>query len=45
MFNISTTVALAGIENENEVSFEAFISFTKYLNAKLKILEMIYERE
>ena len=45
MFNSSTTVTLAGIENDNEASFEAFRSFTKYLNAKLKFLKKINERE
>ena len=45
MFNSSTTVTLAGIENENEVSFEAFSSFTEYLEAKLKFLKKTNERE
>ena len=45
MFNSSTVVTLAGIDNENEASFEAFRSFTEYLNAKLKFLKKINERE
>ena len=45
MFNSSTVVTLAGIDNENEASFEAFGCFTEYLNAKLKFLKKINERE
>ena len=44
MFNSSTTVTLAGIE-KNEASFEAFKSFTEYLNAKLKFLKKINGRK
>lgn len=40
-----TLIELAYAENENEASFEAFRSFTKYLNAKLKFLKKINERE
>ena len=40
-----TLIELAYTENENEASFEAFRSFTEYLNAKLKFLKKINERE
>ena len=40
-----TLIELAYNENENEASFEAFRSFTEYLNAKLKFLKKINERE
>ena len=42
---VYTLIELAYTENENEASFEAFRSFTKYLNAKLKFLKKIHERE
>jgi len=42
---VYTLIELAYSENENEASFEAFRSFTKYLNAKLKFLKKIHERE
>ena len=42
---VYTLIELAYLENENEASFEAFRSFTKYLNAKLKFLKKIHERE
>ena len=40
-----TLIELAYTENENGASFEAFRSFTKYLNAKLNFLKKINERE
>ena len=42
---VYTLIELAYTENENEASFEAFRSFTEYLNAKLKFLKRIHERE
>lgn len=42
---VYTLIEIAYTENENEASFEAFRSFTKYLNAKLKFLKKIHERE
>ena len=42
---VYTLIELAYAENENEASFEAFRSFTEYLNAKLKFLKKIRERE
>ena len=42
---VYTLIELAYTENENEASFEAFRSFTKYLAAKLKFLKKIHERE
>ena len=42
---VYTLIELAYIENENEASFEAFSSFTKYLNAKLKFLKKINGRK
>ena len=42
---VYTLIELAYSENENEASFEAFRSFTEYLEAKLKFLKKIHERE
>ena len=42
---VYTLIELAYTENENEASFEAFRSFTEYLNAKLNSLKKIHERE
>lgn len=42
---VYTLIELAYSENENEASFEAFRSFTKYLNAKLKFLKKINGRK
>ena len=42
---VYTLIELAYAENENEASFEAFRSFTEYLETKLKFLEKIHERE
>ena len=42
---VYTLIELAYTENENEASFEAFRSFTEYLNAKLKFLKKIHGRE
>ena len=42
---VYTLIELAYNENENEASFEAFRSFTEYLEAKLKFLKKIHERE
>ena len=42
---VYTLIELAYAENENEASFEAFRSFTEYLNAKLKFLKKINERK
>ena len=42
---VYTLIELAYTENENEASFEAFRSFTEYLNAKLKFLKKINERK
>lgn len=42
---VYTLIELAYTENENEASFEAFRSFTEYLEAKLKFLKKIHERE
>lgn len=41
---VYTLIELAYAENENEASFEAFRSFTEYLEAKLKFLKKINER-
>ena len=41
---VYTLIELAYTENENGASFEAFKSFTEYLNAKLKFLKKINER-
>ena len=42
---VYTLIELAYAENEKGASFEAFKSFTEYLNAKLKFLQKIRERE
>ena len=42
---VYTLIELAYAENENAASFEVFRSFTKYLEAKLKFLKKIHERE
>ena len=42
---VYTLIELAYTENENEASFEAFSSFTEYLNAKLTFLKKINERK
>ena len=42
---VYTLIELAYAENENGASFEAFRSFTEYLEAKLKFLKKINERE
>ena len=42
---VYTLIELAYSENDNEASFEAFSSFTEYLNAKLKFLKKIHERK
>ena len=42
---VYTLIELAYAENENGASFEVFRSFTEYLNAKLKFLKKIHERE
>ena len=42
---VYTLIELAYAENDNEASFEAFRSFTEYLEAKLKFLKKINERE
>ena len=42
---VYTLIELAYSENENEASFEAFRSFTEYLNAKLKFFKKIHERK
>ena len=42
---VYTLIELAYSESEKEASFEAFRSFTKYLNAKLKFLKKIHGRE
>ena len=42
---VYTLIELAYAENENEASFEAFRSFTEYLEAKLKFLKKINGRE
>ena len=42
---VYTLIELAYTENENEASFEAFRSFTEYLEAKLKFLKKINERK
>ena len=42
---VYTLIELAYTENDNEASFEAFRSFTEYLNAKLKFLKKINERK
>ena len=42
---VYTLIELAYTENENEASFEAFRSFTEYLNAKLKFLKKINGRK
>ena len=42
---VYTLIELAYTEYVNEASFEAFRSFTEYLNAKLKFLKEINERK
>ena len=42
---VYTLIGLAYTEYVNEASFEVFRSFTKYLEAKLKFLKKIHERE
>ena len=42
---VYTLIELAYTENENEASFEAFRSFTEYLNAKLNFLKKINDRK
>ena len=42
---VYTLIELAYSESEKEASFEAFRSFTEYLEAKLKFLKKINERE
>ena len=42
---VYTLIELAYIEKANEASFEAFRSFTEYLNAKLKFLKKINGRK
>ena len=42
---VYTLIELAYAENDNEASFEAFKSFTEYLEAKLKFLKKINGRE
>ena len=42
---VYTLIELAYTENENEASFEAFSSFTEYLEAKLKFLKKINGRK
>ena len=42
---VYTLIELAYTENENEASFEAFRSFTEYLNAKLNFLKKINGRK
>ena len=42
---VYTLIELAYAENEKGASFEAFKSFTEYLEAKLKFLKKIHERE
>ena len=42
---VYTLIELAYAENEKEVSFDAFRSFTEYLEAELKFLKKIHERE
>ena len=42
---VYTLIELAYTESDNEASFEAFRSFTEYLEAKLKFLKKINERE
>ena len=42
---VYTLIEIAYTENENEASFEAFRSFTEYLEAKLKFLKKINGRE
>ena len=42
---VYTLIELAYTEYVNEASFEVFRSFTKYLEAKLKFLKKIHERE
>ena len=42
---VYTLIELAYSESEKEASFDAFRSFTEYLNAKLKFLKKIHERE
>ena len=42
---VYTLIELAYTEIDNEASFEAFRSFTEYLEAKLKFLKKINERE
>lgn len=42
---VYTLIELAYTENENEAIFDAYRSFTEYLNAKLKFLKKIHERK
>ena len=42
---VYTLIELAYLENENGASFDTFRSFTEYLEAKLKFLKKINERE
>ena len=42
---VYTLIELAYAENEKEASFEAFRSFTEYLNAKLNFLKKINDRK
>ena len=42
---VYTLIELAYTENDNEASFEAFRSFTEYLNAKLNFLKKINDRK
>ena len=42
---VYTLIELAYTESDNEASFEAFRSFTEYLNAKLNFLKKINGRE
>ena len=42
---VYTLIELAYAENEKEASFDAFRSFTEYLNAKLNFLKKINDRK
>lgn len=42
---VYTLIELAYTEKENEASFETFMSFTEYLEAKLKFLKKIHGRK
>ena len=42
---VYTLIELAYAENEKEASFDAFSSFTEYLNAKLNFLKKINDRK